>query len=349
MARVLIDYPHKPGGHCGSTAMRDLLEFHGHHITEEMAFGLGAGIGFFYFLGDEMRPPIYVGGRVAELEENFCANLGIKMDVVAGSDEVKGWEHVKALLDAGVPTMVLADVYHLDYLNAKKHFSAHRIMLVGYDEEKGVVFVADNDRDEIQECSLVNLEKARSSSYPPQPADRTYFMFEVPDRLEPLESAIPAALRWTVERNWKLPPDKSVITFPGGRAGEGITGLRMLAEEMPGWPGRIEAEQLSEACRGIYVTAEKGGTGFGGNFRRIYGRFLVEAEGILPGYGIEAVGREFISIGDRWSEMSFVFKDFSSEPALAVSKAAPIAEEISRREAGAYEELERVAGRLGAK
>jgi hypothetical protein len=328
--------------------MRDLLEFHGHRITEEMAFGLGAGIGFFYFLGTEMRPPIYVGGRVAELEENFCANLGIKMEVVAGSDEAKGWEDVKGLLDAGVPTMVLADVYFLDYLNAKKHFSAHRIMLVGYDEEKGVVFVADNDRDEIQECSMANLEKARSSSYPPQPADRTYFIFELPDRLEPMESAIPPALRWTVHKNLRLPPEKSVITFPGGRAGEGITGLRMLAEEMPGWPDTIEAEQLSEACRGIYVTAEKGGTGYGGNFRRIYGRFLVEADGILPGVGMAAVGREFISIGDLWSEMSFIFKDFSSEPAEAVSKAASIAEEISRREVLAYEELERVTGKLGA-
>jgi Butirosin biosynthesis protein H, N-terminal/Domain of unknown function (DUF4872) len=348
LARVLIDYPHGPGGHCGSTAMRDLLEFHGHHVTEEMAFGLGAGMGFFYFLGMEMRPPIYVGGRVAELEENFCANLGIKMEVVAGTEDAKAWEDVKGLIDAGVPTMVLADVYYLDYLNAKKHFSAHRIVLVGYDEERGVVFVADNDRDDIQECSIANLEKARASSYPPQPADHTYFKFELPDELAPLESAIPRALRWTVMRNLRLPPEQTVIDFPGGRAGEGVTGLRMLAEEMPGWPERIEAEQLSEACRGIYVTAEKGGTGYGGNFRRIYGRFLVEADGILPGVGMEAVGREFISIGDLWSEMSFIFKDFSSEPSEAVSRAAPIVCEISRREVGAYEELERITGKLEA-
>src|SRR5450756_3094875 len=43
------EYPHGPGGHCSSTALRDLLKFYGHDFTEDMVFGLGAGIGFIYF------------------------------------------------------------------------------------------------------------------------------------------------------------------------------------------------------------------------------------------------------------------------------------------------------------
>ena len=36
-------YTHTPGHHCGSTALRNLLAFHGTELSEEMAFGLGAG------------------------------------------------------------------------------------------------------------------------------------------------------------------------------------------------------------------------------------------------------------------------------------------------------------------
>ena len=37
-----------PGNHCGSTALRNLLAFHGVELSEEMAFGLGAGACFYY-------------------------------------------------------------------------------------------------------------------------------------------------------------------------------------------------------------------------------------------------------------------------------------------------------------
>ena len=41
-------YAHVPGNHCGSTALRNLLAFHGLEISEEMALGLGAGVCFYY-------------------------------------------------------------------------------------------------------------------------------------------------------------------------------------------------------------------------------------------------------------------------------------------------------------
>ena len=46
--RVMVPgYRHVPGNHCGSTALRNLLGFHGVEISEEMAFGLGAGACFY--------------------------------------------------------------------------------------------------------------------------------------------------------------------------------------------------------------------------------------------------------------------------------------------------------------
>ena len=55
--RVMVPgYRHVPGNHCGSTALRNLLSFHGVEISEEMAFGLGAGACFYYLVFEELSP-----------------------------------------------------------------------------------------------------------------------------------------------------------------------------------------------------------------------------------------------------------------------------------------------------
>ncbi len=64
-------YRHSPGQHCGSTALRNLLGFHGVRISEEMAFGLGAGACFYYVTLAEASPSRWFNGRTARLEENF--------------------------------------------------------------------------------------------------------------------------------------------------------------------------------------------------------------------------------------------------------------------------------------
>ena len=64
-------YTHRPGHHCGSTALRNLLGFHGVEISEEMAFGLGAGACFYYVTLEDASPSRWFNGRTARLEENF--------------------------------------------------------------------------------------------------------------------------------------------------------------------------------------------------------------------------------------------------------------------------------------
>ncbi|MBU4195037.1 MAG: BtrH N-terminal domain-containing protein [Actinobacteria bacterium] len=344
LARVLIEeFPHRPGGHCSSTALRDLLGFYGHDLTEEMVFGLGAGIGFIYFHHPDMKPPVYIGGRVFNLEEHLCKHLGIGMEVVSGMGADDGWLAVKEMLDQGVPTMVHADVYHLDYLRAKRHFGGHRIVLVGYDEEREVAFVADNDRDSICECSLASLARARSAAFLPQPADNTFYRFGVPERLTPLSRAIPPAVARAVRFNLHLPPERASFNCDGVEVVRGVPGLERFALAMGGWPDEMDEDTLSLLCKSIYVSAEKGGTGYGGNFRRLYGRFLNESAEVLSSPGLGRAGDEFIAIGDTWTSLSLTFKDLSSDGRRAVLLAEPIAREISGREHDAFTALESVS------
>ena len=74
-------YPHMPGHHCGSTALRNLLAFHGVEISEEMAFGLGAGACFYYVTIEDASPTRWFNGRTARLEENFDELTGAALEL----------------------------------------------------------------------------------------------------------------------------------------------------------------------------------------------------------------------------------------------------------------------------
>src|SRR6201747_2423085 len=74
-------YVHTPGHHCGSTALRNLLGFHGAEISEEMAFGLGAGACFYFVVLDAASPPRWFNGRTARLEENFDQLTGAALEL----------------------------------------------------------------------------------------------------------------------------------------------------------------------------------------------------------------------------------------------------------------------------
>lgn len=323
--------------------MRDMLKFYGHDLSEDMVFGLGAGLGFVYYHNPGMQPGVYVGGRAFGLEEQLAENLGFRMEVVWGLEPERGWLEVKRMMDAGIPVMVRTDVYYLDYLRAKVHFSGHRIVLVGYDEEKGVAFVADNDRDTVQECSLESLAAARSSTWFPQPAENTYYRFEVPERLAPLDAAIPAAIRLAARNNLDARDDWARVGGDGVTVATGLRGLERLAQDMPGWPDAMDAESLTLVCKNMYVSAEKGGTGYGGNFRRMYGRFLREAAGLMDEPRLTDIGDEFVRIGDRWTDMCVTFKELSEDGAAAVRENAPIAREVCERERDALHGLEAVS------
>ena len=62
-ATMVAGYRHVPGHHCGSTALRNLLGFHGLRVSEEMAFGLGAGPCFYYIVLDGQSPSRFTTNR----------------------------------------------------------------------------------------------------------------------------------------------------------------------------------------------------------------------------------------------------------------------------------------------
>ena len=138
--RVMVPgYTHQPGNHCGSTALRNLLAFHGADVTEEMAFGLGAGASFFYVAIDGQSPSRFTNGRAARLEENFLELTGTPLRLRTEPDPERSWKMARELVDAGRPALLLTDLNYLDNYGNTAHVPGQAVVLAGYDDSDALL------------------------------------------------------------------------------------------------------------------------------------------------------------------------------------------------------------------
>jgi hypothetical protein len=291
--RVMVPgYRHLPGHHCGSTALRNLLGFHGAEISEEMAFGLGAGACFYYVVLDQHSPSRFSNGRAARLEENFLGLTGAPLRLRADADPEASWRMARESVDDGRPVLLLTDLYYLDHYGRSAHFPGHAVVLAGYDEE--LAWLSDTAFEDLQTTSLESLKEARHSQQPIFPLEG--HAIDLPegaalDRDELLGHA-PAAIERAA---------KQMLEPPLGEF-EGLPALRRFASEVGAWPDA--AEDWRWCARFLYQVIERRGTG-GGNFRKMYARFLEEA-----GYDEAALARR---AADAWTRTALAARA-ASEP-----------------------------------
>jgi Butirosin biosynthesis protein H, N-terminal/Domain of unknown function (DUF4872) len=304
-------YVHIPGHHCGSTALRNLLAFHGVRLSEEMAFGLGAGAGFYYLAIDGTSPSRWFNGRTARLEESFRELTGAALALrTFGDDDSASWEAARAEVDAGRPALLLTDIYHLDHYGNSAHFPGHAVVLAGYDDE--VAYLSDTGFGELQPTRLQNLARARHAEHPAFRLEG--HMFTVAAGAEP--AAVAAAVTAAIARG-----AAEMLEPPFGEYG-GMPALDRLAAEAGSWPEAVEDWRW--CARFAYQVIERRGTG-GGAFRPMYARFLAEA-----GRGEAPLAA---AAGERWSELAEAFR-------LASESEAP--------DPGLWREVGAGAGRVAA-
>jgi hypothetical protein len=286
-------YVHTPGNHCGSTALRNLLGFHGIELSEEMAFGLGAGASFYYLTMEDSSPSRWFNGRTARLEESFRDLTGAALELrtfAEGDDEA--WQAARAEVDAGNPALLLTDIYYLDHYGNSAHFPGHAVILAGYDDE--VVRLSDTGFEELQSTRIEHLAKARHSGHPAYPLEGHMFtVTEAVDRAQ-LEAAIPRAIEQAT---------KEMLEPSFGEFG-GLPAVNRLAAEAGAWPET--AADWQWCARFAYQVIERRGTG-GGAFRLMYSRFLEEAG--RPEAPLAAAAAA------RWTELAMAFKAASEEDA----------------------------------
>lgn len=318
---MVAGYRHVPGNHCGSTALRNLLGFHGRPISEEMALGLGAGVCFYYVPLDGQSPSRFTNGRVGRLEEQFVELTGLPLTLETFADPQASWEAARGVVDSGRPALLLTDLYYLDHYGRSAHFPGHAVILAGYDDE--LAYLSDTAFAELQTTRLASLEEARHGEHPVFPLSG--HMLSVADGVElddPVRTA-PAA----IARN-----ARQMLEPPMGQY-EGLPALRRFAAEVGGWPEQIDDWQWS--ARFCYQVIERRGTG-GGNFRLMYSRFLAEVG--RPESDVAATAAR------RWTELAedLLTASEQEQPEPAVWR------RVGERAAAVLETEERLWDALGA-
>ncbi len=303
MKTLIEDYQSFPGEHCGSVAMRGLLNHYcGLALPEPAVFGLSAGIECVYLESAAMQPAIAVFGRSLSLESDLAKILDVDYREQPEQDDAQAWQVVRDEVLAGRPTMLSGDILYLDYREYKVHFPGHRFVLLGFDDETQKAFVADRIRPEPELCSYDALATSRN---PPEglSTHNLWGRFHGTEVGRTLRDA--AAMAIDRAATHMLGKGESALQeslFFGGddSASIGIAGIEHFAQQLPSWSQRPDVVAIA----GFGASCiEKFGNG-GGNFRRLYAGFLDWARELDPKLVPASSGDLARKAADGWTATS---------------------------------------------
>lgn len=299
---VVSGYKHKIGSHCSSTAMRNLLISNGLDISEELCFGIGAGLGFIY--RKAFNPPLYfILGRSDDIEEKVMYLLGGAAIKYANDDAEKAWNETKKLLLNNEPVLINVDASKLSYMKERfpmfdhVRYGGHRVFITGFDDDKQVVQLFDYLFSTPITVSYNEILRARSSEAGQTPPENMFYKFTIPEQFMSLEQAVRSGIRLNV--NAMLHPWYNVL---------GLSGLKMFCQRVTKWPNFMKEEMASKNAEMTYMMMENIGTG-GGNFRRLYSRFLYEAAQLLNESRIEEAADIYAELGKKWRDVAHLLHE----------------------------------------
>jgi hypothetical protein len=323
-------FVHRKGGHCGSSALRDLLEHHGlrygpEPLSEGMVFGLSGALAFAFaenvaaFDNPDISLPLYLNGRSEDLEECLCRHLGIGVDLRRTDDPEEAWEWLRERLDDGEPTMVWANMKDLDYQRVRLDNTRHDIVVTRYDLDEGIALVADHDFDDLQRCSLDSLARARGAQKFPGPQRHATWITSFPDLLPDLREAVAAGLGRAVAtmrcedtiawRIWDGSGGYATVPYR-----QGLNGLGGLIESCESWPERFGEDGLRPVLKLLHVLLERAGTG-GGFYRAFQATFLSEAAELLGDEPLRDLARAYAELAREWRDLAWAVR--KGEPRTA--------------------------------
>lgn len=344
---LLLEYDNRAGKHCGSTAMRNLLQHYcGLDLREEDVFGLGSAIDCMVLEDETVTPAAMIFGRGITMEVDIASALEVGYSEEVELDDDKAWHAVHEELLAGRPTMLSGDALYLEYKFSNVHFPAHRFVLVGYDPRTDEAVIADRLVSAAQRTSLASLRECRN----PRGFLSTYnlwgrFHDDTVGRAFP--EACLHALTKTVGR--MTGEDESQGQFlalmapsASRRVTTGLAGLSRLQQLLETW---MEREARADLSSYLSLSIEKFGTG-GGQFRGMFASFLRSCHRAHPGVVPPACAELADRSAAHWTTMADELRRFAKDD-------EPARIEACRREMGEIivaetELVGRLADALGA-
>jgi len=328
------------GYHCQTNSLAKMYHFYHHPLSEDMLFGLGAGMGFVYWkmkFGDSDY--VFLGGRgnTKDFFTDIGRRTGVHIDVLSTTSVKKAEASLLKKLGEKEPVMLFGDMGFLPWFDLPEdyHFGAHTFVVCGFDG-RDTVLASDMDqkasglkRGFFYPVTLEQLKKARNSPYKPFPPKNTYLEFDFTGFHQPTTEDIYSSIRQAVELLLN-PPIKNI----------GVKGLRHTAKEIQKWPDIFEDFDLRMNLFSIYIFFEIGGTG-GGCFRYMYSRFLKEAARITGNSRLFESAEKMQQAGGLYTEVGLLFREAEKLKDIKgrIQKASDLFLDIAELEASAYAEL----------
>ncbi|MEW6079279.1 MAG: BtrH N-terminal domain-containing protein [Thermodesulfobacteriota bacterium] len=324
---IMLPVRHTPGRHCGSTGIRDLVNFHGLDYDEPLCFGIGAGMGLWYLKSGRLPASRMIHVRSLDLENQFFTRIGTPFEWQYYADGAESETALRSCLDRGLPAIIQTDIFHLPYYGSSTHFPGHLITAWGYDDGRRLFFVTDTERPEIQEVPFDNMKEARFSGGGIFDLRGNLF---APETIAP-PADLPDVIRRAIVFNSRVLLDD----------GSDLQGLRALAawqEDLDHWPG---FDDWQWTARLAYQIIEKRGTG-GGGFRLMYRDFLAAARALLPGVITSELVERMEQTALAWTALAAALKASSEKEAPDFSEVNERLSQVRECEAAYHESAVRL-------
>ena len=264
-------------------------------------------------------------GRTGNLEVDLCKHLALDFEQGAEEDAERAWQTVKAFIDQDIPVLLHLELSRLPYYDTRTPFPGHRALVVGYDDERHIAFLADTHFPGFQKVTYDILRTARDVHFPPLTTHNQWLVIKPARQLMPLSDAIVNALRDNA---------REMIQFRS--SSQGIAGMKFLAVDFEHWR---EVSDWQLCARLGYQIIERRGTG-GGFFRKMYAHYLRQAEIEVNSLASAGMFQRMNDIADKWTTLSMLLKCISEEsepPSFAEASEALV--RLADREEGFWNKV----------
>lgn len=289
-----ITYQHHQHAHCESGVTSNLLRHEGVHISEPMAFGIGAGIFFAHipFVKVSGTPGTTFRTWPGAIFKRVTQRLHIDVHTEKFSTPQKAMQALDNVLATDKPVGMLSSVYYLPYLPEafRFHFNAHN--LVVYGKEGSEYLVSDPVLEHTTRIAPEDLAKARFAKGTPEPKGFMYYVKSVPQQID-FTKAIQSGIKQTCF--FMLSPP---LPWFGNKA------IFLLAKKIKQYPQKLTQRKASLYLGNVIRMQEEIGTG-GAGFRFLYAAFLQEAGDMLKRDDLKEFASELTKIGDDWRNFAY--------------------------------------------
>jgi len=201
-----------------------------------------SGFADFVYLKDRRAIPPYMVFWARGVKEHYRGLehiFGFRFTIKEGRSFSFALKSVKEEINGGNPVIIgPLDLFHIEYRPEfhRVHTSAHFVLVVGYDDKEGKIFVHDCDLSGIQSLSYENLRLAWGRDEPGYIKKNAVITFQLPKEKPEIKEVLIRGLLFKTEQMLS-PRTKNY----------GIPGMRKLAEEFPFWEEYLNEEAYKTA------------------------------------------------------------------------------------------------------